>query len=528
MRAKLPACSYCAPPPFVVAALFEIGGAWLVWQGVREQRGWLWAAGGVLALGAYGFVATFQPDAHFGRILAAYGGIFVAGSILWGVVADGYRRPLGHRGGAGLPGRNGPDHVGTAQRRLTTLGGDRPHRPPYAPGAAHGHRSARPSAASRIAVVTGASSGIGAATARQLAAAGYRVVLTARRKDRIEALAEEIEAAGHKATAYPLDVTDREAVDEFATAFKTVGVLVNNAGGALGADPVATGDPDDGAACTRPTSSAPSTSPRPAAEAGGQRRRHGRGRLLDRGPVDLRGRRGLRRRQARRARPGRDPRLEIVGRRVRVIEIAPGMVKTDEFALTRFGGDQDRPAKAHQGVAALLIRRRRRRHHHLGGHPPRPRQHRPPGRPPPRPGLEHQGPPRGLTRAAPRASALHADDLLQLRDDLDQVALLVDDLLDRLVGARDLVQHEVLAALHAPRLLLQVLRGEAPLRGGPADARPAPCEAELKESAVPRPFTMYEPVPMEPGMIRKSPEPARFAPLRVTSRSMPSYRSSAT
>lgn len=103
--------------------------------------------------------------------------------------------------------------------------------------------SAAPSASSRIAVITGASSGIGAATARQLAAAGYRVVLTARRKDRIEALAEEINAAGHQAAAYTLDVTDRAAVDEFATAFRTIGVLVNNAGGALGADPVATGDP---------------------------------------------------------------------------------------------------------------------------------------------------------------------------------------------------------------------------------------------------------------------------------------------
>jgi small multidrug resistance family-3 protein len=76
---------------FVVAAVFEIGGAWLVWQGVREHRGWLWAVVGVMALGVYGFVATFQPDAHFGRILAAYGGIFVAGSLAWGAVADGYR-----------------------------------------------------------------------------------------------------------------------------------------------------------------------------------------------------------------------------------------------------------------------------------------------------------------------------------------------------------------------------------------------------------------------------------------------------
>ncbi|OIJ66748.1 YnfA family protein [Streptomyces mangrovisoli] len=76
---------------FVLAALLEIGGAWLIWQGFREHRGWLWICGGVLSLGAYGFVATFQPDAHFGRILAAYGGIFVAGSLAWGMVADGYR-----------------------------------------------------------------------------------------------------------------------------------------------------------------------------------------------------------------------------------------------------------------------------------------------------------------------------------------------------------------------------------------------------------------------------------------------------
>ncbi|MBT2364212.1 YnfA family protein [Streptomyces sp. ISL-10] len=76
---------------FAVAAIFEIGGAWLVWQGVREHRGWIWAGAGVIALGLYGFFATLQPDAHFGRVLAAYGGVFVAGSIAWGMVADGYR-----------------------------------------------------------------------------------------------------------------------------------------------------------------------------------------------------------------------------------------------------------------------------------------------------------------------------------------------------------------------------------------------------------------------------------------------------
>lgn len=76
---------------FVLAAIAEIGGAWLVWQGVREHRGWIWAGAGVIALGLYGFVATLQPDPHFGRILAAYGGVFVAGSLIWAVVLDGYR-----------------------------------------------------------------------------------------------------------------------------------------------------------------------------------------------------------------------------------------------------------------------------------------------------------------------------------------------------------------------------------------------------------------------------------------------------
>ena len=78
-------------PLFVLAALFEIGGAWLVWQAVREHRGWVWAAAGVVALGLYGFVATLQPEAHFGRILAAYGGVFIAGSLAWGMALDGYR-----------------------------------------------------------------------------------------------------------------------------------------------------------------------------------------------------------------------------------------------------------------------------------------------------------------------------------------------------------------------------------------------------------------------------------------------------
>ncbi|WP_433531105.1 YnfA family protein [Micromonospora sp. CA-263727] len=76
---------------FVLAAVAEIGGAWLVWQGWREHRGLWFIAAGLLALGAYGFVATFQPDPNFGRVLAAYGGVFVAGSLAWGVAFDGFR-----------------------------------------------------------------------------------------------------------------------------------------------------------------------------------------------------------------------------------------------------------------------------------------------------------------------------------------------------------------------------------------------------------------------------------------------------
>lgn len=76
---------------FAVAAVAEIGGAWLVWQGLRGERGWPWVLLGGLALAAYGVVATFQPEANFGRVFAAYGGIFIVGSILWGMAFEGFR-----------------------------------------------------------------------------------------------------------------------------------------------------------------------------------------------------------------------------------------------------------------------------------------------------------------------------------------------------------------------------------------------------------------------------------------------------
>jgi small multidrug resistance family-3 protein len=76
---------------FALAALAEIGGAWLVWQGIREHRGWVWVGAGIAALGLYGIVVTLQSEAAFGRVLAAYGGIFVVGSLAWGMALDGFR-----------------------------------------------------------------------------------------------------------------------------------------------------------------------------------------------------------------------------------------------------------------------------------------------------------------------------------------------------------------------------------------------------------------------------------------------------
>ncbi|MCX5205027.1 SDR family NAD(P)-dependent oxidoreductase [Streptomyces sp. NBC_00237] len=206
-----------------------------------------------------------------------------------------------------------------------------------------------------IAVITGASSGIGAATARRLAASGYRVVLTARRKDRIEVLAEELTAAGHQAMPYALDVTDRAAVDEFATAFRTIAVLVNNAGGALGADPIATADPADWrqmyetnvlgtlnltqALLPALTASGDGTVVILSSTAGHATYENGGGYVAAKHGAHV---------------LAETLRLEIVGTPVRVVEIAPGMVKTDEFALTRFNGDTEKAAKVYAGVANPL------------------------------------------------------------------------------------------------------------------------------------------------------------------------------
>jgi len=87
---------------FVAAALAEIGGAWLVWQGVRVNRGVVWVGAGIVALAAYGLIATLQDEVNFGRILAAYGGVFVAGSLAWGISVDDFRPDRFDLFGAGL------------------------------------------------------------------------------------------------------------------------------------------------------------------------------------------------------------------------------------------------------------------------------------------------------------------------------------------------------------------------------------------------------------------------------------------
>ena len=75
---------------FIAAAIAEIGGAYLVWIGVKEHKGLLFIALGAIALTTYGLVAALQPSHEFGRVLAAYGGVFIVGSLLWGVAFDGF------------------------------------------------------------------------------------------------------------------------------------------------------------------------------------------------------------------------------------------------------------------------------------------------------------------------------------------------------------------------------------------------------------------------------------------------------
>ncbi|MBZ4498838.1 SDR family oxidoreductase [Dermacoccus sp. Tok2021] len=202
----------------------------------------------------------------------------------------------------------------------------------------------------KVAVVTGASSGIGRASARALAAKGYEVVCAARRLDRIEELAREIDGR-----AVQCDVTNREDVERLAAeAGPCVDVLVANAGGAFGTDPVASADLDDwrrmyeinvlGTLSTIQTTL-------PALEAA-----HGVIITIGStaGLVSYEGGGGYCGvKHAVRAMMG-SLRLELFDKPVRVCEIDPGMVKSDEFALVRFDGDEEKAAAVYAGVEAPL------------------------------------------------------------------------------------------------------------------------------------------------------------------------------
>lgn len=207
----------------------------------------------------------------------------------------------------------------------------------------------------RTAVVTGASSGIGAATARRLAAAGYRVVLTARRAERVEALAAELVKDGHQAVAHPLDVTDRAAVEAFAAGLERCDVLVNNAGGAFGADVVETADPADWRAMYEVNVLGVlhvTQALLPALRASGD----GTVVLLTStaGHVAYEGGGGYVAAKHGAHAIAATLRLELCGDPIRVIEIAPGMVRTDEFSLNRYRGDESKAAAVYAGVAEPL------------------------------------------------------------------------------------------------------------------------------------------------------------------------------
>ncbi len=201
------------------------------------------------------------------------------------------------------------------------------------------------------AIVTGASSGIGEATARQLAASGFHVVIGARRLDRLEQIAKEIDG-----TALPLDVTDPDSVTEFVNAVPNARVLINNAGGALGVEPVADADEEhwrrmwetnvlgtlrvtkallptliasgDGHVVTVTSIAAVEIYD---GGAGYTSAKHAESALH------------------------RTLRGEYLGKPIRFTEILPGMVET-EFSLVRFDGDSDRAAAVYQGLTPLTAK----------------------------------------------------------------------------------------------------------------------------------------------------------------------------
>jgi NADP-dependent 3-hydroxy acid dehydrogenase YdfG len=200
----------------------------------------------------------------------------------------------------------------------------------------------------RTAVVTGASSGIGAATARALSADGFRTVLAARRLDRLEALAAEI---GGEAIA--LDVTDPDSVDALAAAVESCDVLVNNAGGALGLEPVADADEERWRTMYEANVLGTMRVTRallPSLIASGDG--HVVGVTSIAAFETYRGGAGYTAAKHAQRAMLRTLRLELLGEPVRLTEIAPGMVET-EFSLVRFDGDEEAARRVYAGMEPL-------------------------------------------------------------------------------------------------------------------------------------------------------------------------------
>ncbi len=200
----------------------------------------------------------------------------------------------------------------------------------------------------RIAVVTGASSGIGAATARALAAAGYSVVLGARRMDRLREVADSCGGVARE-----LDVTDPDSVERFCAALDRVDLLVNNAGGAIGTEPIAEARDEDWQrmyetnvlGVLRMTRA---LLPRLIGSGDGQ--------VITIGSVagreSYRGGGGYNAAKHAVAAVMRVLRLELLGQPVRVCEIDPGMVET-EFSVVRYRGDEERAHAVYEGMTPL-------------------------------------------------------------------------------------------------------------------------------------------------------------------------------
>jgi len=199
-----------------------------------------------------------------------------------------------------------------------------------------------------VAVISGASSGIGAAAARQLAAAGFAVVLGARRLDRLEDLAREIGGV-----ALPLDVTSTESVASFAEQVPDAAILINNAGGALGLEPVAQADEEHWRIMYETNVLGAMRLTRaflPKLEASG----HGHiVTITSIAAIEVYpGGAGYTAAKHAEKAVSDTLRIELLGKPIRVTEIAPGMVET-EFSQVRFDGDEARAAQVYRGLTPL-------------------------------------------------------------------------------------------------------------------------------------------------------------------------------